>query len=87
MGVFEEQVGGDHYRMLAIQPALYCEKNHLSHLESSVVKRVSRHRHPTGKGKEDIEKAVHELRLLLELHYNAPEIRLTELTGPGTRPS
>lgn len=69
MSVFEEQVGGAHYRTLTIQPAIYCEKNRLSHLESNVVKRVTRHRHPTGGGRQDIEKAIHELRMLLTLTY------------------
>ena len=69
MSAFERQVGGSHYTWCAIQPAEYSERNKLSHLESSVVKRVTRHRQPTAKGAEDIHKAIHELELLLEIHY------------------
>lgn len=65
----DRQVGGSHYKDCAIQPAMFCEKNRLGFLESCVVKRVTRHRHCTGKGAEDIQKAIHELELVLELVY------------------
>ena len=64
-----QQVGGDHYRTCAIQPVQFIEANRLQFIEGCVVKRVTRHDKPTGKGREDIEKAIHELRLLLELRY------------------
>jgi len=67
MSAFDSQVGGSHYKTCVIQPAIYCEKNGLSYLESCVVKRVTRHRRETGKGAEDLKKAIHELQLLLEL--------------------
>lgn len=63
------QVGGDHYRSCATQPVEYIEANGLGFLEGCVIKRVTRHNKPTGKGREDIEKAIHELRLLLQLRY------------------
>jgi hypothetical protein len=65
----KSQVGGDHYRNCKLQPIEYIEANDLRFLEGSVVKRVTRHDKPTGKGKQDIEKAIHELQLLLELRY------------------
>ena len=34
-----------------------------------MIKRCTRHDKPTGKGRQDIEKAIHELQLLLELRY------------------
>ena len=64
-----QQVGGDHYRNCAIQPVEYIEANGLKFLEGCVVKRVTRHDKPTGKGRQDIEKAIHELQLLLQLRY------------------
>ncbi|RYF11610.1 MAG: hypothetical protein EOO77_19030 [Oxalobacteraceae bacterium] len=70
MESFGRQVGGSHYKDCVIQPAVYCERNNLSFLESCVVKRVTRHRHSTGKGEEDLHKAIHELELLLELLYD-----------------
>jgi hypothetical protein len=69
MSALDTQVGGDHYRTCAIQPVQYVEANQLTFLEGCVVKRVTRHNRPTGKGREDIEKAIHELQLLLELRY------------------
>lgn len=63
------QVGGSHYKDAAIQPVQYIEANALPFLEGCVVKRVTRHAKPTGKGRQDIEKAIHELQLLLELRY------------------
>ena len=62
----DKQVGGDHYRNCAIQPVEYIEANALKFLEGCVVKRVTRHDKPTGKGRQDIEKAIHELQLLLQ---------------------
>lgn len=69
MSALDVQVGGDHYRECAIQPVQYAEANRLLFLEACVVKRVTRHDKPTGKGRQDIEKAIHELQLLLELRY------------------
>lgn len=63
------QIGGRHYKDCGIQPVEYAEANKLQFLEGCVVKRVTRHDKPTGKGRQDIEKAIHELRLLLELRY------------------
>jgi hypothetical protein len=36
------QVGGDHYKKLAIQPSYFCEINGLSHLTSQVIKYIVR---------------------------------------------
>lgn len=69
MSALDIQVGGSHYREGGIQPVQYIEANSLQFLEASVVKRVTRHNRPTGKGRQDIEKAIHELQLLLELRY------------------
>lgn len=63
-----EQVGGDHYKNLAIQPVEFITKNGIPFLEGCVIKRVCRH---TAKnGAEDIRKAIHELRLILKLQYD-----------------
>ncbi len=69
MSALDVQIGGDHYRECAIQPVQFIEANELRFLEGCVVKRVTRHDKPTGKGRQDIEKAIHELQLLLELRY------------------
>lgn len=69
MSALATQIGGDHYRDCAIQPVQFIEANRLAFLEGCVVKRVTRHDKPTGKGRQDIEKAIHELQLLLQLRY------------------
>lgn len=63
------QIGGSHYKDCAIQPVEFIEANNLQFLEGCIIKRVTRHNKSTGKGRQDIEKAIHELQLLLELRY------------------
>lgn len=61
--------GGTHYSGAAIQPAQFITANSLQFLEGCIVKRAFRHDKPTGKGREDVEKIIHEAQLLLELKY------------------
>lgn len=63
------QVGGDHYRTCKIQPVEFIEANAIPFLEGCAIKRLVRHARPGGKGRQDIEKAIHELQLLLQLRY------------------
>lgn len=67
MSALNEQVGGRHYKDLAIQPVEYCHKNKMGCLESSVVKYVTRYRDKNGK--IDLEKAIHCIELLIQLEY------------------
>ena len=67
MKASEKQVGGDHYKKLAIQPMEFCQRNGLNYCESSVIRYVTRHREKNGR--QDIEKAIHYLQLLLEWEY------------------
>ncbi len=61
------QVGGGHYKKFAIQPVEFCQRNRLGFCESSAIKYICRH---GDKGKrQDVEKAIHFLELLLELEY------------------
>lgn len=66
-----EQIGGDHYRNLAIQPAEFIEKNHIPFLDGCVIKRMCRHEAKAGV--EDLRKAIHEIRLIMELRYGVSE--------------
>ena len=61
----KEQVGGDHYSKLAIQPAVYAEQNKLSYLQGNVIKYVTRYNDKNGV--EDLQKAKHYIDLLIEL--------------------
>ena len=63
----KSQVGGGHYKSMAIQPYEYCERNKLSMLESNVIKYVSRHK--AKNGKQDLEKAKHCIDLLIQEYY------------------
>ena len=69
MSALSIQIGGDHYKKSTIQPVEFIEANEIPFLEGCVIKRLVRHELPTGKGRQDIEKAIHELQLLLELRY------------------
>jgi hypothetical protein len=64
-----KQIGGTHYKDGGIQPVEFIEANDIKFLEGCVIKRVFRHDKPSGKGAQDIEKAIHELELILELRY------------------
>lgn len=69
MSAREKQVGGDHYRTLEIQPSEYIYRNKLGWHEGNAVKYITRHR--IKGGRQDIEKAIHYLQLLLEAEYPA----------------
>jgi hypothetical protein len=57
------QVGGGHYKDMAIEPGEYAEANNLSPLEFNVVKYVSRKK---DNKLEDYRKAIHCLQLKIE---------------------
>jgi hypothetical protein len=67
MSAFKDQVGGDHYRMRAIQPLEYTLANNLNFCQGNVIKYVTRYK--TKGGREDLLKARHYIDLLLESEY------------------
>lgn len=58
------QVGGRHYKDMKIQPVEFITANGIGFLEGCVIKRVCRWR--SKDGLQDLEKAKHELDLLIE---------------------
>ena len=68
-GALSEQVGGDHYKDMAIQPVEFIEKNGIRFLEGCFIKRAARHDKKTGAGAQDLRKIIHEATLLLQLRY------------------
>lgn len=74
----ETQVGGDHYKWMAIQPAEYAHRNGLGFLEGNVVKYVTRHDRKGGK--DDLLKAIHCIQLLIEYQYVEPSNTKTNAT-------
>lgn len=59
------QVGGSHYKDMAIQPVEFIHANGIGYLEGNVIKYVSRWRKKNGIA--DLEKARHYIDLLIEL--------------------
>jgi len=69
----DRQVGGKHYREMAIQPAEYIMRNGIRFAEGCVIKYVSRWRDKGGV--EDLRKAIHFLEMLIEYEVNPVETR------------
>lgn len=63
----KEQVGGDHYRRMKIQPIDFITTNGLGFCEGNVVKYIARYKFKNGK--EDLLKARHYIDLLIESEY------------------
>lgn len=60
----DNQVGGDHYKNLKIQPVEYIMANGLNYCEGNVIKYVTRYKQKGGI--IDLEKAKHYIDLLIE---------------------
>ena len=69
----DRQVGGKHYREMAIQPAEYIMRNGIRFAEGCVIKYVSRWRDKGGV--EDLRKAAHFLEMLIEYEIEPVETR------------
>lgn len=65
MSAKDTQIGGQHYKDMAIQPVEYIHRNALGFCEGSVIKYVSRWR--AKGGVEDLKKARHFIDLLIEM--------------------
>lgn len=61
----EEQVGGEHYKGMVIQPVEYIHRNGIPFVEGSIIKYVSRWK--SKGGVEDLRKARHFIDLLIQL--------------------
>lgn len=65
MTAFKNQIGGNHYKDLKIQPAEFIHANNFGYLEGCVIKYISRWKNKNGV--QDLEKAKHYIELLIEL--------------------
>jgi len=74
MSAYDKQVGGSHYKKMKIQPSKFVIENELLFPEGNVIKYVCRHRFKNGK--EDLEKAVHFIEMIIERDY--PTVPMTE---------
>jgi len=68
---FKNQIGGDHYKVLAIQPVEYIHANKMDYLTGNIIKYVSRWRNKNGL--QDLHKAQHYIELLIELEFGSTE--------------
>ncbi len=59
------QIQGDHYKKLAIQPVEYIHANGIGFMEGSAIKYLSRWR--SKGGVSDLQKARHFIEMLIEL--------------------
>jgi hypothetical protein len=62
-----KQVGGDHYKKMAIQPAEFINANKLLFAEGNAIKYICRH--SSKGGIQDIDKAIHYLEMVKERDY------------------
>jgi hypothetical protein len=79
MSALDRQVGGSHYKSMAIQPVEFITKNKLGFLEGCIVKRICRWRDKDGI--QDLEKIKHEVDLLIE-HEKLRQVEQRVINGP-----
>jgi hypothetical protein len=65
MSALDEQVSGNHYKNMVIQPVEFIHANNLGFLEGCIIKRICRWRNKDGI--KDLEKIRHEVDLLIQL--------------------
>ena len=63
----DEQVGGDHYKDMPIQPVEFIYRNGIDYLSGNVIKYMSRHKMKGGA--KDVRKAIHYCQMILEMQY------------------
>jgi hypothetical protein len=69
--VYNKQIGGSHYRDMAIQPSEFINKNKLQFAEGNAIKYICRH---ASKGEaQDLEKAKHYIDMIIERDYGPKE--------------
>lgn len=64
-----DQVGGNHYKDLKIQPTEFIHANNIPFIEGNIIKYVIRHR--SKNGIEDLKKAKHYIDLLINFEYES----------------
>lgn len=64
-----EQVGGDHYKNMPIQPIEFCMANELNACQTIAIRYICRYK--SKNGAQDIDKAIHTLQILKQIEYGA----------------
>ena len=71
--VYSKQIGGSHYKDMAIQPSEFINKNKLQFAEGNAIKYICRHAYKGGK--EDLKKAIHYIEMIIERDYSKTETK------------
>lgn len=58
------QIGGDHYKNMALQPIEFITKNNMGFCEGNIIKYITRYKDKNGV--EDLKKAKHYIEILIE---------------------
>ena len=67
MKPYDKQIGGNHYPKYKIQPSKFVIENKLLYPEGCAIKYIVRH---SDKGKkQDLEKAIHFIEMIIERDY------------------
>ena len=72
MSAYNKQIGGSHYKKMKIQPSKFVIENELLFPEGNVIKYIWRHKYKNGK--EDLEKAIHFIEMIIERDYKNIEV-------------
>ena len=64
---FKKQIAGSHYRKFKIQPSKFINDNKLLFAEGNAIKYICRH--SAKNGKQDLEKAIHYIEMIIERDY------------------
>ena len=64
MSAFDDQIGGNHYKLMMIQPTEYILANDMDWCEANIVKYISRWR--SKGGVDDLRKVIHYAQILIE---------------------
>ena len=73
MSALDKQIGGSHYKDMAIQPIQYIHKNGLGFCEGNIVKYITRWK--TKNGIEDLKKVIHYAELLIQMENASEDIK------------
>lgn len=65
MSAIQQQIGGEHYKAMAIQPVEFIHRNNIGFIEGSAIKYLCRWR--AKGGLQDLQKAKHFIDILIEL--------------------
>ena len=75
--VWDKQHGGSHYQKFKIQPSKFVVENELLFPEGCAIKYICRHR-LKGK-KQDLDKAIHFIEMIIERDYPEKESKQDKL--------